>query len=283
MYAFHNILLATQYWVHDLSPFLVEFPESFPLVGIRWYGLSYIAAFVVAALLMVQYRRKGRSPLQKGEELDLLTYLLVGVVVGGRLGYVFLYTWEEFMQDPLIVFQVWKGGMASHGGMIGVGLALLFFTWRRKTPFLQLADVIVSIAPLGLFFGRMANFINGELWGRKTEVFWAVLFPGSPVNLETGEIDPRHPSQLYQAGGEGLFLFLWLQWRFWRTPRLPWGQISGEFLIGYGVLRFVTEFFREPDASLILGISRGQFYSLPLLIFGVALIVWVRHKDSRTE
>lgn len=266
------------YWVHNLSPFLIEFPDGFPLDGIRWYGLSYIAAFVAAAFILMIYRKRNRSPLQRGEEIDLLTYLLVGVIVGGRMGHVFLYNWYDFTQNPAVLFQVWKGGMASHGGIIGVALALLFFSWRRQTPFLQLTDVIVSIAPLGLFFGRIANFINGELWGRTTEVYWAVIFPGSPANSITGEIEPRHPSQLYQAFGEGLLLFLWLQLRFWKNPQLRPGQISGEFLIGYGLLRFITEFFREPDASLIIGISRGQFYSLPLLVIGVVLLLWVHRK-----
>ncbi|MEM0967436.1 MAG: prolipoprotein diacylglyceryl transferase [Verrucomicrobiota bacterium] len=268
-------------WVHDLSPFLIEFPEGFPIQGIRYYGLAYLLGFIGGIGLLIYYRRKIRSPLKKGEELDLLTYLLVGVVLGGRLGYVLLYDWAEFVQDPLILFAVWQGGMASHGGMIGVIFALLVFAKRRNVQFLSLTDLCATVAPIGLGLGRLANFINGELWGRVTTVQWAVIFPDSPPDPITGLPEPRHPSQLYQALGEGLILFAWLQWRFWKNPNLSPGRISAEFLIGYSAIRLLTEFVREPDAPLIIGLSRGQFYSIPLLLGGAFLLWWTKRGDSK--
>lgn len=268
------------YWTHDLGPFLFRFPEGFPIEGIRFYGVAYLLGFAAAVALFILYRRRDRSPLRSGEELDLLTYLLVGVVAGGRIGYVLLYDFPAFVQDPLLIFAIWKGGMASHGGMIGVILAVWLFAKRRRIRFLALTDLCATATPVGLFFGRLANFVNGELWGRPTTIPWAVLFPDSPDDPLTGDIAPRHPSQLYQAFGEGIILFVWLQWRFWRNPRLTTGQLSAEFLIGYGVIRFLTEWVREPDASLIAGLTRGQFYSIPLILFGIALIVRIRRKKQ---
>lgn len=261
------------YWTHNLSPFLVEFPDGWPIEGIRFYGVAYILGFAIGIALLIFYRRKYRSPLRKGEELDLLTYLLIGVIAGGRIGYVIGYAWNDFLADPLLLIQVWKGGMASHGGMAGVILAAFIFARKRQIRFLRLTDLLATVAPVGLFLGRLANFVNGELWGTPTKLSWAVIFPESPANPLTGSPEPRHPSQLYQAFGEGILLFVWLQWRFWRHPNLSAGQISGEFLVGYGAVRFLTEFFREPDAPLIAGLSRGQFYSLPLIVAGIVLLV----------
>lgn len=268
------------YWTHDLGPFIVRFPEGFPVEGIRFYGVAYLLGFAIGIALLILYRKKDRSPLKVGEELDLLTYLLVGVIAGGRIGYVLLYDWQEFIQDPLLLFAVWKGGMASHGGMIGVILATWIFSRRRRIRFLAVTDMLATAAPVGLFFGRIANFVNGELWGRPSTVPWAVIFPESPPDPITGEIVPRHPSQLYQAFGEGILLFAWLQWRFWRNPNLSNGRLSAEFLIGYGIIRFCTEFVREPDAPLILGLTRGQFYSLPLLLVGGYLIFRARPRKG---
>jgi len=266
------------YWTHDLGPYLVQFPDGFPIDGIRFYGVAYLLGFAAGIGLFFLYRHKDRSPLRKGEELDLLTYLLIGVIAGGRIGYVLLYDWPAFVQDPLLLFAVWKGGMASHGGMIGVILAVWLFSRRKRIKFLDLTDLCATAAPVGLFLGRLANFVNGELWGRPTTVFWAVIFPESPRDAVTGEIVPRHPSQLYQAFGEGILLFAWLQWRFWRNPQLRAGQLSAEFLIGYGVIRFATEFFRQPDASLLFGLSRGQVYSIPLVMLGIGLLLTCRPK-----
>ena len=173
-------------------------------------------------------------------------------------------------------FRVWEGGMASHGGFIGVAAALAWFGRSEKIPFLHLSDLVASVAPAGLFFGRIANFINGELWGTPTRVRWAVVFPnsadpGTPLHL----VLPRHPSQLYEAALEGLVLFAFTQWRFWRSDivRAQPGRLVGEFLIAYAIVRAIGESFREPDASLILGLSRGTFYSAFLVAAGLALIL----------
>jgi phosphatidylglycerol:prolipoprotein diacylglycerol transferase len=175
-----------------------------------------------------------------------------------------------------VLFRVWEGGMASHGGFIGVLGAMWWWTWKQRMSLLHISDLIVTTAPIGLLFGRVANFINGELWGKITGVSWAVIFPhsaspGTPLHL----ILPRHPSQLYAAALEGALLLAYLQWRMWRSDvaRTQPGRLSGEFLIGYGLVRIVGETFREPDASLLLGVSRGTFYSVFVIVAGIALIL----------
>ena len=264
-----------QHWIHDLSPFLIRFPDNpLGIDGIRYYGLAYLLAFLTAWLLLCVYNQKGRFLISKEERSSLMTAVILGVLLGGRLGYMVLYDWEAFLQNPLLFFRVDQGGMASHGGIIGVTIALIYFA-RKRFRFLELSDSICSIAPLGLFFGRIANFINAELWGRSSSASWAVIFPQSPAsyNPDTGLFEPlaRHPSQLYQAALEGGLLFAYLQWRFWfKRPSI--GMISGEFLCGYGILRSIGELFREPDASLIAGMSRGQFYSLFMLVTGLLII-----------
>ena len=271
------------YWIHDLSPFLIRFPDN-PLGvdGIRYYGLAYLLAFLFAWLLLRLYNQKGRFLISKEERSSLMTAVILGVLLGGRLGYMVLYDWEAFLQNPLLFFRVDQGGMASHGGVIGVAVALIYFA-RKRFRFLELSDSICSIAPLGLLFGRIANFINAELWGRPSSASWAVIFPQSPAyyNPDTGIFEPlaRHPSQLYQAALEGGLLFAYLQWRFWfKRPSI--GMISGEFLCGYGILRSIGELFREPDASLIAGMSRGQFYSLFMIVTGLLIIAYA-HKSKK--
>jgi phosphatidylglycerol:prolipoprotein diacylglycerol transferase len=264
------------YWVHDLSPFLIRFTDTF---GIRYYGLAYVLGFVGGAWLLHIYARAGRSKLPVEQISDLIIAIVVGVMVGGRLGSFFLYdSWRVLADDPLALFRVWEGGMASHGGFIGVAVALLWFARSRKLPFLHIADLIVSVAPLGLMLGRVANFINGELWGKVSTVPWAVIFPHSePEGTPLALIQPRHPSQLYEAALEGALLLALMQWRFWRTDvvqRRP-GRLAGEFLIAYAVVRMIGELFREPDAGidLILGLSRGTFYSFFLIVVG-AVLIW---------
>jgi len=260
------------YWVHDLSPFLIRFTDT---IGIRYYGLAYLLGFVSAAWLWARYARAGRSLLPAEKITDLMVALVFGVLIGGRLGYFLLYKPGTLFEEPAALFRVWDGGMASHGGFIGVGVALAWFARANKLPFLHLADLIASTAAAGLLFGRLANFINGELWGKVTDVPWAVIFPtsaawGTPLEL----IAPRHPSQLYQAALEGALLLAIMQWRFWRTDvaRTHPGRITGEFWLIYAVLRFIVEIFREPDAGLILGLNRGAFYSLFLIIGGLIFI-----------
>lgn len=255
------------YWVHTPHPFLIQFTEN---IGVRYYGLAYLLGFVVAGWIFRRYHRAGRTPLTPAASTDLMVALVLGVIVGGRLGFFLLYQPEVLFSHPLAFFQVWAGGMASHGGFVGVCVAMAWFARRHKFSFLHLSDLVVSVAPAGLLFGRLANFINGELWGRISVVPWAVIFEQTG-----GGKSPRHPSQLYEAALEGALLLAYLQWRFWRTDvavRQP-GRIAGEFLVGYALVRMFCEQFREPDAGLILGLSRGTFYSLFMIAAGTVLIL----------
>jgi phosphatidylglycerol:prolipoprotein diacylglycerol transferase len=265
--------LPLAYWVHDWPPFLGPHWGNF---GIRYYGLSYLLGFVTAWWMLLRYAKAGRSQLPAAQVSDFIVAIVVGVMLGGRLGSFLLYHPEQLLHDPLSFFRVWEGGMASHGGFLGVAVAVAWFGRSTRIPFFHLADLITSIAPAGLMFGRIANFINGELWGKPTRVPWAVIFPASaspdtPIRL----IMPRHPSQLYEAALEGALLLVFMQWRFWRSDivRTKPGRLAGEFLLAYAVARAIGEIFREPDASLIFGLSRGTFYSLFLIVGGLVLIL----------
>ncbi len=266
--------LPLSYWVHDWDPFLIQFSENF---GIRYYGVAYLLGFLAGGWLLSTYWKAKRSQLPAAQVSDLMIALVLGVMIGGRLGSFLLYDPSALVRDPLSFFRVWEGGMASHGGMVGVAVALAWFARSRKIAFLHLGDLVASVAPAGLFFGRVANFINGELWGKPTSVAWAVIFPKSPEPLM-----PRHPSQLYEAALEGLLLLAVLQWRFWKTDAVQKspGRLAGEFFLLYAIARAICEAFREPDASLILGLSRGTFYSLFLIIAGIALILASRRKAA---
>jgi len=265
--------LPLAYWVHTPHPFLVRFGENF---GIRYYGLGYLAGFVAGALLLHWYYRKGRSPLDLNAISDLMSYLVAGVLIGGRVGFFVFYQPHTLLSDPLSLFRVWQGGMASHGGFIGVILAMWFYARRKRIEFFRLSDMVVTVAPPGLFIVRIANFLNGELWGKATDVPWGVIFEQTGGGLE-----PRHPSQLYEAGLEGLLLFALMQWRFWKGPaRERPGRVSGEFLLAYAVVRMVCEVFREPDASLLFGLSRGTFYSMFMAIGGLAVIAWSNREQK---
>jgi phosphatidylglycerol:prolipoprotein diacylglycerol transferase len=269
-----HLLMPLAYWVDNLSPFIISFGRN---IGLRWYGLAYVLGFLAGAWLMMRYHRAGRSALPADQVADFIFVLVFGVLIGGRLGYFLLYDFDRLVHEPLALLRVWDGGMSSHGGFIGVVLAVWWFARRRRLPFLPLGDVLVTTVPVGLLLGRIANFINGELWGKISTVPWAVIFPksapdGTPVAL----IPPRHPSQLYEAALEGALLLAFMQWRFWRSDvvRVQPGRLSGEFLLAYTVVRAIGETFREPDASLIFGLSRGTFYSVFLAVAGVALIAW---------
>ncbi len=262
------------YWVDDLSPFIIRFGENF---GLRWYGLAYVLGFLAGGWLMMRYHRAGRSSLPANQVIDFIFALVFGVLIGGRVGYFLLYDFDQLVHEPWVLLRVWEGGMASHGGFVGVVLATWWFARRHGFSFLHLCDILVTTGTLGLFFGRIANFINGELWGKITTVPWAVIFPKSDPGAPVALIPPRHPSQLYEAGLEGALLFAYLQWRFWKTDaaRTQPGRLAGEFLVGYAVVRAIGEVFREPDegVSLILGLSRGTFYSIFVAVAGIALIV----------
>jgi phosphatidylglycerol---prolipoprotein diacylglyceryl transferase len=271
------------YWVHHLSPFL---GPHWGNIGVRYYGLAYMLGFVVAWWLLVRYALAGRSQLPAARVPDLMVAIVLGVLIGGRLGYFVLYQPDAFFNAPLEIFKVWDGGMSSHGGFIGVAIALAWFARVEKIPFVHIADIAASATPAGLFFGRIANFINGELWGKVSTVPWAIIFPKSVEASHDNHPLPRHPSQLYEAALEGLLLFAFMQWRFWRTDvvkRQP-GRISGEFLIAYALVRMICEIFREPDEgiSLLFGLSRGTFYSIFLIVAGLVLIARAR-KHARLQ
>jgi phosphatidylglycerol---prolipoprotein diacylglyceryl transferase len=249
-------------------------------LAIRWYGLMYLLAF--AAFYLLGRRRLATAPAgsplagwKPSDVEDLLVYGVAGVVLGGRLGYVLFYKPAYYLQHPLEALAIWEGGMSFHGGLIGVLIACAIFARRRGVRFLDLMDFVAPLVPLGLAAGRMGNFINGELWGRVSHLPWAMVFP------QSGSAEPRHPSQLYQFLGEGLLLFAVLWW-FSSRPR-PTGVVSGAFLVGYGILRFLAEFAREPDAFLgtVLGpFTMGQVLCVPMVIAGIWLMMRGRVRPS---
>ena len=296
------------FYVHNLSPFLIRFSEG---IGLRWYGLAYIFAFLFGTLLYRHLARRGYSDLTPDQVTDFITWgALLGVVVGGRLGYMLFYDLDGFLQNPLLFFRVWEGGMSSHGGIIGLALYSLWYARRHHVSWLNLGDNLVVVAPIGLFLGRCANFINGELFGRPTTVSWAMQFPKELAFLppgfvvatlqDTAAIDPkfsnvdavvagvssspalrdylatiltpRYPSQLIEAFLEGIVLFtiLWIM----RTRfRLPNGILTGTFFIAYALLRIAGEIFREPDAPLVGIFTRGEFFSFFLIVMGIGFII----------
>lgn len=278
------VLAQATHWVHDLDPVLWQITGT---LAIRWYGLAYLAGFLFAFGLLYAYWRRGLSPLSPPALESMAMSMILGVVIGGRLGYFLLYAPGLLLENPLIFFMVWEGGMASHGGFAGVAVATFWVARKHRLPVLQLGDLVCSVSAGGLLFGRLANFINGELWGKISAVPWAVVFPASaPPGTPLEAIAPRHPSQIYQAILEGLLLLVYMQVRFWwgrvRGRPLPPGQLSGEFFLFYAVARMIGEQFREPDAALIAGLSRGTFYSVFLLLIGAGLI-WMSRRRQLTS
>ena len=301
------------YFVDNFDPFIFRLWDN---VGPRWYGFAYVLAFVSAYFIVRLLSKRGYCDLPSEQVSDFITWTaLFGVLLGGRIGYVLFYK-PEMLREPLSILRVWEGGMASHGGMIGI-LALSFYYARRhKLPWTNLGDALVVAAPIGLFFGRCANFINGELYGRATNVAWAVQFPkelledsyvkdravaaartidSSLIDPEQiiqaarhnsqlndalrGILTPRHPSQVYEAFFEGVVLFIIL--RFVRTRmRQPNGVLTGLFFIFYAIFRIICEYFREPDAPLIGVFTRGQFFSFFLIAMGIAFVVAAKARPT---
>ncbi len=260
----------------------MPFPHFNPVLvqigplAIRWYALAYIAGILlgwrygVRLLGDLRLWAPGRPPASVAQIDDLILWLTLGVILGGRTGYVLFYGQGQFSSDWLEVFKLWHGGMSFHGGFLGVALALVLFARANRLDLLRLADLVAPCAPIGLFFGRIANFINGELWGRPTRLPWGIIFPNAPDQL------PRHPSQLYEAGLEGIFLFLLLRWATHGARWLPrQGAVTGLFLLGYGAVRISLENVRNPDLNMPafpLGLTMGMILSIPMVLTGIWLI-----------
>ena len=256
------------------------FPDFDPValqigpLAIRWYALSYIAGILLAWRYCIWYAKQPPAHVSRNQLDDLMFWATMGIILGGRLGQVLLWQPGYYLAHPLEILKIWEGGMAFHGGFLGVLVAMWLFGRRTRRPWLAVTDFIAPLVPLGLAAGRMGNFINGELVGRVTDVPWAMVFP---------QVDglPRHPSQLYQFGLEGLSLFLILWW--FSAKARPRGLVSAVFLIGYGAFRFIAEFGREPDdflGLLTFGLSMGQWLSLPMILVGIAMAVWATRRQG---
>lgn len=286
-------------WWGD-GPFLIDFDPVLLQLGplaLRWYGLMYLAAFVSFVILGRRRAAKPWSPINANQMDDLLFYGVLGVVLGGRLGYMLIYGWAQLLENPLSLFEIWKGGMSFHGGLAGVIVIMIIYGRRNGCGFWPLADFVAPLVPPGLMFGRLGNFINGELWGHLSQQPWAMIFPDSlPQTLTRDELHQlyqsgalnayaRHPSPLYQAAMEGLLLFLLLYW-YSRKPR-PTMAVSGCFLIGYGIFRSIAEFFRVPDAQLghlAFGwLTMGQLLCVPMVVAGLILVVLAYRRAAGTK
>jgi phosphatidylglycerol:prolipoprotein diacylglycerol transferase len=267
-----------------LSPVIVSF-WGFDL---RWYSLAYISGIMVGWWYLLRLLDQPGAPMARRHADDLVFYATLGIIGGGRIGYVLFYA-PEMILHPLQILRLWDGGMSLHGGVIGTSLGLILFARAHKLDWLRVHDYVACCVPFGLFFGRLANFVNGELWGRPTTVPWAIAFPHT---VPFGTIEPgRHPSQLYEAGLEGIALFALLAFAFWRTrARYQPGRLVGTFLLGYGIARYIVEFFREPDRqytdSAILGtagLHMGQLLCLPMILGGLYLVATAPGRRTRVE
>jgi phosphatidylglycerol:prolipoprotein diacylglycerol transferase len=268
-----------------MSLLVLPFPSFDPIAislgpfAVRWYALAYIVGIVLGWVYARHILRNekywgGPAPISVVQFDDYVLWVTLGIILGGRIGYVLFYNLGFFVAHPLEIFQLWQGGMSFHGGFLGCVAAVLLFGWRNKVPVLSLGDVTCAVGPIGLLLGRLANFINAELWGRATDVPWAFVFPtGGPL--------PRHPSQLYEGALEGLLLFVLLTLMIRRGALLRPGLIIGTFAIVYGLARIFSEFFREPDPQLGFlwgGLTMGMLLSLPMIAAGVAFVLWAMRR-----
>ena len=254
---------------------------------IKWYSLAYIAGILIGWWYLLKLLAQPGAPMGRRHADDLVFYATLGIILGGRLGYVIFYAPHMFL-DPLSVLRLWDGGMSFHGGVLGTTIAIILMARRHGLSWLRIHDYVACCAPFGLFFGRLANFVNGELWGRSTHVPWAIVFE----NTTAGPLEPaRHPSQLYEAGLEGILLFAVLWFFFWRTKaRYEPGKLVGIFILGYGLCRYFVEFFREADSQYLAnpilgtpGLHMGQLLCLPMILGGIWLIVTAKARRHRVE
>lgn len=262
---------------------MLEYPDINPVaisigpIVVHWYGIMYLIGFVAAWFLLKRHTTRLNADWSKDDLADLIFYAALGVILGGRLGYIFFYNFDAFMQTPTMILKIWQGGMSFHGGFIGVIVAVWIFAKKTGRKFFEVGDLVAPVTAIGLGAGRLGNFINGELWGRVTDVPWGMVFP-----FERAGPIARHPSQLYQFFLEGVVLFLVL-WIYSRKPR-PAMAVSGLFLLVYGVSRFIVEFFREPDDHLLFvafdWMTRGQQLSIPMIVLGAALM-WLAYSREK--
>jgi phosphatidylglycerol:prolipoprotein diacylglycerol transferase len=263
--------------IFSIGPFAIGNWSLGPF-AVRWYALAYIAGLIIGWRYCLAIAKRPPQVARAQDIDDFLVWATIGVVLGGRIGYILFYNFDEYAAHPIEMLYLWRGGMSFHGGALGVMAAIILFCRQRGIPMLAFADIIACAVPIGLFFGRIANFINGELWGRATDVPWAMVFP-------TGGPEPRHPSQLYEAFLEGavLFVLLWALQRFTPARQRP-GTLTGVFLMGYAVARIIVELFRQPDAQLgflFWGVTMGQLLSLPLLLVGLWLVLRARPAPAK--
>ena len=255
---------------------------------LRWYSLAYLSGIFLGYWYLLKLLKQPGAPMARRHADDLVFYASLGIIFGGRLGYVLFYNLPFYLQNPLDILKLWDGGMSFHGGVIGTSLGILYLSRREKLPWLRIHDYVACCVPFGLLFGRLANFVNGELWGARTDVPWGIRF----VEYAGGEArlgDPRHPSQLYEAGLEGLVLFVILWAMFWRSDaRYQPGKLVGAFIFFYGIFRFGVEFVREPDAQLTefaatTGLHMGQWLTVPMIVGGIYLMATAKKRRVRIE
>jgi phosphatidylglycerol:prolipoprotein diacylglycerol transferase len=256
---------------------------------LRWYSLAYLAGIFIGYWYLLKLIRQPGSPMGRRHADDLVFYAALGIILGGRLGYVLFYNLGHYLENPIEILKLWDGGMSFHGGVMGTSLGIVYLARKEKLSWLRIHDYVACCVPFGLFFGRLANFVNQELWGAPSTVSWAVRFQELNAYRELVLGPPRHPSQLYEAFLEGVVLFAILWWRFWKTQdRYEPGRLVGAFLFFYGCFRFAVEFIREPDQQLIgfvqaTGLHMGQWLSLPMILGGLYLMLTARKRRVRVE
>ena len=247
---------------------------------LRWYSLGYLFGIILGWWYLLRLLREPGAPMARRHADDMVFYATLGIILGGRLGYVLFYRPMDYLADPIEIVRLWDGGMSFHGGVIGVTLGILYMAWRQKLDWLRVHDYVACCTPFGLFLVRLANFVNAELWGRPTDLPWAMVFPNG------GEV-ARHPSQLYEAGLEGILLFAILWFMFWKTrARYQPGKLVGTFILVYGISRFLVEMVRQPDQGLehlSWGLSMGQTLSLPMIVGGLYLVATARKRADRVR